>query len=150
MNDQFEYVYQEYKNYFFMLALSYTKNIKDSEDILQNVFLKYYRNNSKIPKEKTKGWLTKVTINDCKTYWLYFWKRGTVELDENQLSDGNESSIFLESISCLKPKDSLIIHLYYYEGYKIKEISKILKMKESTVKSRLKRAKEKIKDLLEE
>ena len=150
MNDQFESVYQEYKNYVFRLALSYTKNIKDSEDILQNVFLKYYRNNSKIPKEKTKSWLTKVTINDCKTYWLYFWKRGTVELDENQLSDGNESSNFLESISCLKPKDSLIIHLYYYEGYKIKEISKILKMKESTVKSRLKRAKEKIKDLLEE
>lgn len=54
-------------------------------------FLKYYRNNSKIPKEKTKSWLTKVTINDCKTYWLYFWKRGTVELNENQLSDGNVS-----------------------------------------------------------
>lgn len=150
MNDQFEKAYEEYKNYVFRLALSYTKNINDSEDILQNVFFKYYRNNSEIPKEKTKSWLTKVTINDCKTYWLYFWKRGTVELDENQLSDGNESSNFLESISCLKSKDSLIIHLYYYEGYKIKEISKILKMKESTVKSRLKRAKEKIKDLLEE
>lgn len=38
MNDQFESVYQEYKNYVFRLALSYTKNIKDSEDILQNVF----------------------------------------------------------------------------------------------------------------
>ena len=150
MNDQFEKTYKEYKNYVFRLALSYTKNIKDSEDILQNVFLKYYRNSFKISKEKVKSWLTKVTINDCKTYWLYFWKRRTIELDESQLLNDKDDSSFLESISCLKPKDSLVIHLYYYEGYKIKEISQILKMKESTVKSRLKRAKEMIKELLEE
>lgn len=44
----------------------------------------------------------------------------------------------------------IIIHLYYYEGYSVKEISSILQIKESTVQTRLMRGREKLKSMLKE
>ena len=62
----------------------------------------------------------------------------------------NEEILIFKEINKLKPIYRDIIYLYYYQGYKIKEISIILKMKENTVSSNLTRAREKLKTILED
>ena len=53
MNDKFIKLYDDYKNDIYRLAISYTKNKHDSEDIVQNVFIKYYKNIDKVEEEYT-------------------------------------------------------------------------------------------------
>ena len=72
-------------------------------------------------------------------------------LEHIKLSDfDNEEILIFKEINKLKPIYRDIIYLYYYQGYKIKEISIILKMKENTVSSNLTRAREKLKTILED
>ena len=150
MEDKFKEIYDLYKNNIYRLALSYTKNYIDSEDIVQNVFIKYYKKINKVDNDKVKNWLIKVTINECKTYFLSPWRKHVTELSDENYKVTDKQVLFLKELSKLNKKDSLIIHLYYYEGYKISEISKILRINESTIKSRLCRARLKLKDLLED
>ena len=70
--------------------------------------------------------------------------------EEDQIKDNTKNNEVLNSIFLLPKQDRLIIHLYYYENYKVKEIASILKMKENTVKQRLFRDREKLKDILRE
>ena len=150
MTDKLLEVYNKYKNDIYRLAISYTKNIKDSEDIMQNVFFKYYRKMSKIEDLLIKRWLIKVTINECKTSLMSPWKNKIQTLEENIGDKDNIDISFIEAFSKLSKKDSLIIHLYYYEGYKIAEISKLIKMSESNIKVRLYRSRQILKDFLKE
>ena len=150
MTDKFLEVYNKYKNDIYRLAISYTKNIKDSEDIMQNVFFKYYRKMSKIKDSLIKRWLIKVTINECKTSLTSPWKNKVQSLVENISAKEKSDISFVEAFSKLSKKDSLIIHLYYYEGYKIAEISKLLKMSKSNIKVRLYRSRQILKEFLKE
>lgn len=150
MEDEFLTIYNKYKDDIFRLAISITKNIVDSEDILQNVFIKYYKKMAKVDKQYTKQWLIKVAINECKSYFISPWKRNTTELKDDNYGINRVEMSFIDELSKLPKKDSLIIHLFYYEGYKINEISAILKMSESNVKVRLHRSKKLLKNLIEE
>ena len=53
------------------------------------------------------------------------------------------------ALDALSERYRLLIHLYYYEGYRTEEIARILEMKASTVRSGLKRARKRLKDLME-
>lgn len=149
-------IFNLYKNDIFRLAYSYTKNISDSEDITQNVFVKLYKHEDMFNNldSDIKRWLVTVTINECKTYLLSTWKRKIfylTEKEENILSQQtNSSDNLLEQILKLPKKYRTIIFLYYYEGYKIKEISKILKMSETNIQTILSRARKKLKEIIKE
>lgn len=150
----FDNIYEEYKNTVYHLAISYLKNSYDAEDIVQNVFLKLHKNLAKLENDNhIKNWLIRVTINECKTYLLSNWHkkvRPFVDNEENSIKDPVKDDETLNSVFLLPKKDRLIIHLYYYENYKVKEIASILKIKENTVKQRLARSREKLKDILRE
>ncbi len=151
---EFDSIYEQYKNMVYRLAISYLKNTIDAEDIVQNVFLKLHKNLGKIDSEEyLKNWLIKVTINECKTNLLSFYKR-KVRLfrndEEERIKDNTKDNEVLNSLFLLPKQDRLIIHLYYYENYKVKEIAKILNMKENAVKQRLFRDREKLRDILKE
>lgn len=153
MKEEFLKVYEQYKNDIFRLCLSYTKNVFDAEDIVQNVFLKYYKNKDKVTKENIKNWLIKVAINESKTLFSSSWLKKVrlfKESDERTLIVQDKDNNLLESVFKLPKKERLIIHLYYYENYKIKEIANILKISEANVKVKLHRSRKKLKDLLEE
>ncbi len=155
MDEQFLRIFNLYKNDIYRLAYSYTKNIADSDDVVQNVFVKLYKSKKILDSNDTdiKKWLIKVTINDCKTIFLSSWKRkicSLTEKEENIIKVDNKEYGLLDEINKLSKDERLVIFLYYYEGYKIKEISSIMKKSETNIQTILYRARNKLKDIIKE
>jgi RNA polymerase sigma-70 factor (ECF subfamily) len=119
---------------------------------LQEVFLTLL---VKAPKfknqEHEKHWLIRVAINKSKDYHRSFWKR-MVEIREKDIScnNMNKETEVRECIENLPNRYKEVVLLYYYFGYSIKEIAYILRLKESAVKMRLSRARNKMKIEMEE
>ena len=151
MNKKFFEIYEKYKNDIYRLAISYTKNKNDSEDIVQNTFLKYYKNIDKIENDKIKNWLIKVAINECKNLFFKSWyKKVRFFKEDEEQSIPSYKNKKIEEIFNLPKKYRIVIHLYYYENYNVKEISEKLKISESNVKQRLHRARIILREEMEE
>ena len=155
MDKQFIRVFDLYKNDIYRLVYSYTKNKSDSDDITQNTFIKLYNHNEILRRqdEDIKRWLIKVAINECKTFLLSSWKKkiiAFVEKQENTLSITLPNNDLLEAILQLPKRYRIIIFLYYYEDYKIKEISEMLNLSITNIQTLLSRARKKLKENLKE
>lgn len=152
MDKEFIDLFNLYKNDIYRLAFSYTGNYSDADDITQSVFIKLYKNINKFDNEiSVKKWLIKVSINECKSLFLSSWYKRIIPLSEKEdIIYENKDDNILEGLLQLPRKYRLVIYFYYYEEYKIKEISKMLKMNENTVKTNLRRAKEMLKKILKE
>ena len=148
---QIEKLVEKYSNMVLQIAFQNVFNNSDAEDITQEVFIKLMNNLQKLENEEhAKAWLIRVTINLSKDYNKSFWRKNTTEIDENiKYFDTNDDFQIMNEISKLKPVYRNIIYLYYYQGYKINEISAILDMKENTVSTNLARARKSLKDILE-
>ena len=136
----------------YMLALSFTKNHSDAEDIMQDVFLKLLRHNKSFNNEEhLDKWLTVVCVNESKNYIKSPFRKNTVLLDEAKdlytFDAVNDYDIF-KSVMSLPKKERTVIHLFYYEDLPVKEIAKMLKIKESAVKTRLSRGRKHLKEML--
>lgn len=152
MNEKFLRIYNLYKNDILRLSYSITKRINDAEDITQNVFIKYYKcKNIFLNDNQIKHWLIKVTINESKDLFKSFWRKNFMnnnnELDNISTTDKEYLEI-KEALFKLTNKQRIIIYLFYYEGYKVKEISDILKINSSTIQTILNRTRKELKDLL--
>lgn len=136
------YIYDTYSNTILKIGYTYLKSTHLAEDILQEVLLKIIKKKIKIgDKTKEKYWIIRVTINMCKDYLKSSWYRKNVELDDNLSYLPKEQNELLTEVLKLPEKYKTVIYLYYYEEYSIKEISKILKVNESTIGTRLSRGK---------
>lgn len=150
----FNTIYETYKNNIYHLALSYTKNRSDAEDIVVNTFIKLYKNMSKIQDDThLRYWLYKVAINECKTLSISFWKKNVLFFKENE--EGNikaevSEDGLLEELEKLPKLDRIVIHLFYYENYKIEEIATILRKSPASIKTRLHRARITLKTIIKE
>lgn len=142
---------EKYKDLVYRLAFSYCGNSTDADDVFQEVFLRYYRKNPEFDSEEhEKAWFIRVTINCSKSLLTALWRTRTVELDENlPFQDSYESDLF-RTIMELPPKYRTVIELYYYEGYKIREIAKLLHRSENAIKQQLSRARKQLKKILSE
>lgn len=149
-NKYLENMVEKYSNMVYRLALTRTKSKENSEDVYQEVFLRLAR---KLPnfesKEHEKAWLIKVTINCSKNLLNSNFLKYNSELKEEIIFETKERHDIYYAVQELPLKYRTIIHLYYYEQYKINEISKILNISENTIKSRLARAREKLKQKVE-
>jgi RNA polymerase sigma-70 factor (ECF subfamily) len=144
MND----VLKNYADMIYKLALAHTKNISDSEDVFQEVFFKYLKNKTKFQsKEHQKAWLIRVTINVSNKILSSAWRRRTVPFKDD-IEFNPEENIVYYSIIELPIKYRTVLHLHYYEDMTISDISSVLKIKESTIKSQLLRAKALLKEKL--
>lgn len=154
MDDKFVRVFNLYKNDIYRLSYSYTKNISDSDDIVQNVFIKLYKKQELLTKkeEEIKKWLIRITINECKTILLSSWKKKIISLTDKEENIKSEitSNEILDAVLQLPKKYRIVTFLYYYENYKIKEISEILKISETNIQTRLQRARKQLKEILKE
>ena len=131
-----------------------TCNIHDSEDVLQDVFFKFIKTSPNFNDENhEKAWFIRVTINRCKTLLASAWFKRTLSLNmdiPNDIEKDSEKFDLFTSVMNLPSKYKIIIHLYYYEDYSVKEISTILAIKESTIQSQLMRARSILRKNLEE
>ncbi len=120
------------------------KNYHDVEDCYQNVFLKLWKNPI---REKSllevKKWLIVVTMNDCKDLKRKIFHRKCEDIDSLIIKTEDHTEYpMLQLVKSLPLNYATVLYLYYFEGYKIKEISIILKKNENTIKSWMKRGKE--------
>ncbi len=149
-NKYIEKMIEKYSNIVYRLALTRTKSKENSEDVYQEVFLRLYK---KLPnfenEEHEKAWLIRVTINCSKNLLNSKFLKNTTQIKEDITFETKERHDIYYAVQELPLKYRTIIYLYYYENYKINEISKILKINENTVKSRLSRAREKLKQKIE-
>lgn len=148
-NEEFNEKYYLYKDTIYSIAYTYMKNVLESDDVVQDVFMKYLNSNEKFKTlENEKYWLIRVTINTCKSYLKKVWKQ-RVELDDSKIdtvTKTDENTNMFELVYSLPHKYKEIIVLRYYEDLSIIEISKTLNISVSAVKKRLERARNMIKE----
>lgn len=152
--EDFESIAENYIDVIYRVALSYCKDKYDAEDVVQNTFIKLLKSDVEFKDElHLRKWLIRVAVNECKNIWRSFWKRNVSSIEEldtePEFSEQRESDVYAE-IMKLSHKYRVVVHLYYYEGYSIKEISEILNLKETNIQTRLMRARNILKKQLEE
>lgn len=143
---------RKYADMVYRVAYTMLKNKDDAEDIFQDVFIKLYTENVKfLSEEHQKAWIIRVTKNKCLDFFKRSCNKNKSELDENiQKEEIEDNSEVLNEVMKLPDKYRIVIYLFYYEGYKISEISSMLEINESTLKSRLVKARELLKEKLKE
>lgn len=140
---------RKYSNMIYRLAFSMLKSKDDSEDIYQDVIIKFFNNIDTFKSEEhEKAWLIRVTINECNSLHRKGWFKNSAELDEEIPYLDKETDEVFYVVAELPVKYRTVIYLFYYEDYKVSEISKILDTNESTIKSQLSRAREMLKQKL--
>lgn len=151
-NNEYICAVKRNSNRLYLIAISFTKSHYSAEDIVQDVFLKLWKSNIDFEdKEHIDKWLTTVCINKSKDYIKSpFFRKSTILDDAKNLYtfDSFDSLDVFNAVMSLPKKERTIIHLFYYEDMTVKEISNILKVKESTIRTRLARAREKLKTIL--
>ena len=147
-----ENVFLRYADMVYRLGLVRTKNKSDSEDILQEVFLRYIKVWNKMESEEhIKAMLIRITVNCSNSLNTSAWFKRTVGLDENiAVFDNYDESNVLNRVLALPKKYRTAIHLHYYCDYSVEEIAKVLKMNVSTVKTHLNRGRAMLKKQLKE
>ncbi len=146
---EFERLVKAYRATVFRLAYSIVKNREDADDITQDAFVKLYRSKEIFASdENVKAWLIRVTINLSKDLLRSAWFRHRHELNDNIPCESAEEYDLLERVKQLAPEDSAVIYLFYYEGYSVEEIARMRNSTSSAVRTRLTRARKKLKAML--
>lgn len=144
-----EELFRKYKDDVYRLALSYTRNPAEAEDVCQSVFVKGMEQPSITPG-KEKAWLMQVTANQCRNLLRSGWWKKTQPLEEALPAEtGGDSGVY-QAVMALPPKYRVVVYLRYYEELTTKEMAALLRISESNVTTRLNRARQMLKEFLKE
>lgn len=146
---------EKYSDMVYRLAYARTGNVYDAQDITQEVFLKYIKADKEFhDEEHRKAWLLTVAANTGNSMMKSAWFRHRADFEEAGSEDYYmpqmpfEGGSVTDAVKELPEKYRIVIHLFYYEELSVKEISTILKMTQSNVKSRLSRARQMLREML--
>lgn len=143
---------ERYANTVRRICMIHLKNHADTEDIFQNVFLKYVLSTAAFENEEhEKAWFIRVTINACRDLLKSFFRSRTVSLDtllDQPAELAQKDHTVLEAVLALPPKYRDVVYLHYYEGYTAPQISQILKKNVNTIYTLLGRAKQALRETL--
>lgn len=149
-----EEIVKKYQKSLFIAALNICKNKEDAEDAVQDTIFRYYDKNMDYEDEEhIKAWLFRVVINRAKDINRGFWKLHRASLEEytDTISfPSQDSRDVFEAVMSLDKKYGIVVDLFYFEGYSVSEIAKLLRISESNVKVRLSRARKVLKGKLKE
>ena len=161
MNTQeYERLAEKYLDCIYRVAVNGCKHHADAEDVVQNTFVKLWeRTESFADEEHARKWLIRVAVNECNSLWRSGWKRSTAYLEEmttesacqtaEPVCQETERSDIYYAVQELPPKYRQIVYLHYYEEYSIRDIAEMMRLSETAVKTRLLRARQKIKSAME-
>lgn len=146
-----------YADMVYRLALSQMKNKTDADDLFQEVFIRLVSNVEKLESwEHVKAWLIRVTINCAKKHFDLYWNKNVDYIEDEERVRGEEvyeppeDEPVRGAVAKLPPKYRLAVHLFYYEELSVAEIAEQTGQKEGTVKSQLHRAREMLREMLED
>lgn len=148
-----EYVLDTYSGTLIRLCYTYVHNVCDAEDITQDVFVALLKRGKPFDSvEHEKAWLLRTAINKSKNYLKSGWIRRTVPLSDADESETDELTAeknqVMEAVLSLPEKYRTVIHLFYYNGYSINEISEIVGKKAATVGTLLARGRNLLKEMM--
>jgi len=159
--EEFEHVLHTYGESIIRLAFMYVGNKQTAEDIVQDVFLKAFEQQKSFRGESSyETYLYRMTINRCHDHfrsWSFknlFLTNESVNYAENVSSAETkamvnfDTTVLWEQLQTLPLKYREVLILYYYQDLKLEEISNLLSISTNTVKTRLRRAKNRLKDTL--
>ena len=154
----------EYGDELVRLAFSYVKDAENAKDLVQNTFIKCYKNLDSFRFDaQIKTWLYRITINECKDY-LKSWNHRMVQVKsfihdtaisllpstEHAVIDKHHEQYIKNTIYSLPKVYREVVYLYYYESLKTTEISEVMDIPANTVKTRLRRAKQRLEPMIKE
>lgn len=146
----------QYKDLLFRIAFSNMKCKADAEDAVQETYLRYWKAKPEFTSEEhKKAWLIRVLIHICYDIQRSSWyarraawnEAAEVETAHLQIPYLEQDEM-LERVLKLPVEYRNPLYLFYYEDYSIKEISVVLEMEINTVKTRLKRGREHLKQMI--
>ncbi len=141
-------IIDKYKDMVYRTALTAVGNYADAEDIMQDVFFKYFKSQPEFESEShEKAWFLRVTINESKNLMRSSWRRRRADTELTKLSElpeQNTESPVLDAVLSLPEKYRIAIYLYYYEGYQIREIARITSQSETAVAQQMSRGRKKL------
>ena len=153
-NTSEDFVVRTYADMVYKIAVRYTANLTDAEDVFSETFLAYFRKERRFDSEEhRKAWLIRVTINCAKD--LLRGQGQSCELDadpgdeEFGFSAAEKSMDLRSALERLRPEYREVICLYYLQELPVKTIAEVLGRNESTVKTWLSRGREQLKGFLE-
>jgi RNA polymerase sigma factor (sigma-70 family) len=161
----FAQLVERYQNFVFTLVLRFTDNREDAEEIAQDVFVKAYRSLADFRGEsKFSTWLYTVVRTSCITF-LRKKKLDITSIDNertfiqlenresgfkaNTIEQKSRHAMVNEAIRLLSPDDSQVITLFYKGEQSLEEIGKIMGLDPNTVKVKLHRARQRLKEKME-
>jgi RNA polymerase sigma-70 factor (ECF subfamily) len=153
-------LYKLYVKAMYNICIRMLPNRIDAEDVLQDAFVKAFKNLSRFKGESTFGaWLKRIVINQCIDQ-VKKSKRMFIEFDGIEIADESEDELDMmdlpkpeivhQAIKDLPEGARVVFNLFMLEGYKHKEISEMLNISESTSKSQYQRARTLLQDKLKE
>ena len=154
-----------YQNFVFTITLRYAQQREDAEEVAQDVFVKAYRSLADFRGDsKFSTWLYTIVTTSCITF-LRKKKLETSSLDNervfemadnqdsgmraNQVEQKSKVAMVNEAIKMLSPDDATIITLFYKGEQSLEEIGQAMKLESNTVKVRLHRARQRLKEKME-
>ena len=158
-------IVKRYQSFVFTIALRYTPNREDAEEIAQDSFIKAYRSLSDFRGDsKFSTWLYTIVTTTCLTF-LRKKKLETHSLDNekvfeaadsldsgfraNQVEQKSKVTMVNKAIALLSPDDAQIITLFYKGEQSLEEIGQIMGIEPNTVKVRLHRARQRLREKME-
>ncbi len=150
-------LYEDYYSSMMPLCMRYTNNRDDALDVLHEGFIKVFRNISKYkPGTSLSSWIRRIMVNTSIDYYRKMSRRRTEDLDglydvsseEPDAISKISAQEIIDSLQLLTPAYRTVFNLYVIEGYPHKEIAKILTITESTSRSNLVKARNKLKNIL--
>lgn len=150
--ETFSRLIREYTPALYRLALGILHNREDAEDVVSESVLKAYEKLHALRKpECFRAWLMQIAFNEAKRVYTKN-KRYTLteNIEDYMPAFEDEHHELWDIVMELDIDFREVIILYFYEQFSIKEIAQILHVPEGTVKSRLSRAKKKLKEYLQQ
>jgi RNA polymerase sigma factor (sigma-70 family) len=158
--EKLKWLMNTYGNDVIRIAFTYLKQKELAEDVAQDVFIKCYEKMDSFRNDSSyKTWLIRITVNRCKDVlksWHYknlfitdFFKPNQHTSVDHQIIGNQESELISKQVIKLSIKFREVIILFYYQDLSIEEISDLLGINNNTVKTRLHRGRQKLKEALE-
>lgn len=144
-------IYNRQVDTVYRLCFSFMKNHADAEDLTQETFLRLLSSGKTFENDKhEKAWLIVTASNLCKDALKKWWRRWENIEDYQDIASQEQDPDYAlyGAILQLKPDYKTAVYMFYYEGYTTAEIAKYLRCPESTVRSRLKRARDQLHSML--
>ncbi|MGG7079081.1 sigma-70 family RNA polymerase sigma factor [Clostridium sardiniense] len=153
--DAFSELIRENKLSLYKVARGMLKRECDIEDAIQNTIMKAFEGISSLRNNSYfKTWLIRILINECNIILRNNKRENLVDVSESfsglRHDDKYENLDITNAVNMLEIDLREVVVLYYFEDFKQKDIADILGIKEGTVRTRLLRAKKKLKEALGE